>query len=830
MIQFSRPALLPLLIVALLGLSGCKTAEEKAEDYYQSGLALLAKGDEGRAMIEFRNVFKYNGFHKDARKTYAGILMKEGKIQEAYSQYLRLIEQYPDTADVRQTLAEIAIDRGDWDEAERHGRAAIALAPEVPGVQAIKLALDYRTAVLARDEAARSKTADDAKALLVTLPDSRIARRIVIDRLVSGSDQMLAMPVVDDALKQEPGSLEYNMLKFRLLAQAEDTEGAGDQLKKMVDLFPDNAEVRSALIGWYMMRKDFDGAEAFLRKLAGDPAGPAEPHLALVQFLQAARGPEAARGELDRLIAANTDGADAGNANAHLYAALRATIDFEAGKTTEAVTAMEAIVKTAEPSDQTRRIQSMLARMLDATGNRVGARALVEDILAADPNNVEALKQRAGWFIEGDRSGDAIVDLRAALGQSPRDPAILTLMAAAYERDGSLDLAGEQLARAVEVSGVAPAESLRYAQFLLRQNRPQVAETVLINARQVSPDNPALLVGLAQFYVGQKEWPQAQDTVAALQKLDLPEAARAGVQSLQAAILAGQNRVDDSVALLQTQVDSGTTADGQSIAAVAMIVQTKLRDGKPEEARTYLDDLLARAPDDKGLRLLSAGVDAQLGRFDAAEATYRALIADDPTSDIPVRLLYAQLATQGKAEAASAVLAAGLAAIPKSPDLRWMQASTLEQEGRIDEAIAVYEGLYAENSSNTVVANNLASLITAHHDDDASLARAEAIARRLRELDVPAFQDTYGWIAFRRGNLDEALSHLEPAAKGLPGDLLTQFHLGMVYDKLGRATDATRQFERVLALAGGVDATAVQPQLATARQALDRLKATAPAP
>ncbi|MEO6301399.1 MAG: tetratricopeptide repeat protein, partial [Paracoccaceae bacterium] len=570
-----------------------------------------------------------------------------------------------------------------------------------------------------------------------------------------------------------------------------------------------------------MVQKDYDGAEGFLRKLAGDLTGPVEAHLTLVQFLKVARGTDAARAELDGLIAANGS-----NANAQLYGAMRATFDFDAGKTTVAITAIQDIVKAAEPSDQTRRIKSMLARMQDATGNRVGARALVEEILAEDPNNVDALKLRGGWFTADDKPGDAIVDLRAALDQSPRDPEILTLMADAYERDGSLDLAGEQLARAVEVSGAAADESLRYAKFLLRQGSPHVAETVLANARQVSPANPAILSALAQFYIGQSEWPQAQEATDVLQNLDLPDNAKAGVQALKAAIMAGQNRVDDSVALLQNEVD---TSD-QATAAVAMIVRTKIKEGKLDEARTYLDGALAKTPDDKGLRLLSASLDAQMGKTDAAETTYRAMIAADPTSDIPVRQLYTQLIALGKVGPATAVLDAGLTALPKSPDLRWIKAGELERDGKIDDAIAVYEGLYAEDSSNTVVANNLASLITAHHDDDASLARAEAIARRLRELDVPAFQDTYGWIAFRRGNLDEALSHLEPAAKGLPNDVLTQFHLGMLYDKMGRSADAVRQFELVQTLTAKGDPSGIQQQLEITKQALDRLKATAPAP
>ena len=149
-----------LALIAMMTLSGCESSEEKAERYYESGLALLEAGDTERALVEFRNVFKYNGFHKEARKTYADTVLKQGNVQEAYGQYLRLIEQYPDTADVRQILAELAITRGDWAEAERHGREALRLAPDAPGVRAVAVALDYRQAVLAHDDAARAKAAD----------------------------------------------------------------------------------------------------------------------------------------------------------------------------------------------------------------------------------------------------------------------------------------------------------------------------------------------------------------------------------------------------------------------------------------------------------------------------------------------------------------------------------------------------------------------------------------------------------------------------------------------------------------------------------------------
>jgi predicted Zn-dependent protease len=499
---------------------------------------------------------------------------------------------------------------------------------------------------------------------------------------------------------------------------------------------------------------------------------------------------------------------------------MRASLDFTSGRKDEAIASLQAIIKAAAVSDQTRSLKAVLARMLDTTGNPVGARALVEEILAEDPTNVAALKARGGWLIEEDKPGDAIVDLRSALDQSPRDTEILALMAAAFERDGSPDLAGDQLAKAVDISGAAPTESLRYAQFLMRNNKVQVVEIVLTNARKATPNNPDILRAQVQYYGEQKQWPQAQEAIDAFKALNLPNT-ETEAQQMQAAVLAGQDRIDESVKLLETLAPQ----EGQNNIALMTILQTQIKAGKTAEARAYLDEVLAKTPKDRTLRFLSANLDQVTGNTAAAEATYRSLITEKPDDDQSALQLYALLQAANRTDEATTVLQSALAAAPQSRSLRWIEAGMLEAAGKVDEAIAVYEALYAENSSDTVVANNLASLITAKRDDPASLARAKAIAQRLRGLDVPAFQDTYGWIALRNGNLDEALSHLEPAAKGLPEDALTQFHLGVTYDKLGRGADAIRQFELALSLAGAT----VPDQMAQAQADLDRLKAAAKA-
>ena len=64
------PKLTILLLSGTLFLAACESSEERAQRYYESGMALLEEGDVARAEIEFRNVFKLAPQHKEAPPVY----------------------------------------------------------------------------------------------------------------------------------------------------------------------------------------------------------------------------------------------------------------------------------------------------------------------------------------------------------------------------------------------------------------------------------------------------------------------------------------------------------------------------------------------------------------------------------------------------------------------------------------------------------------------------------------------------------------------------------------------------------------------------------------
>ena len=804
---------LGMVVVGAL-LAACETTEEKAEQRYQEAMELHQSGEDERAVVALKNVFKLDGEHRDARMLYASIKRDQGDLQEAYRHYLLVSEQYPDDLDSRVQLARMAVEMGGWDRAVDHLTAASEIASDAPELDPLQLAVDYRDAVESGDTTAIEAAAEDAEQLQAQHPENRLLHRILIDSATRTDRLSTALDYANAALEHFPENREFNQLKLNILAQLQDMDALGAHLKVMVDRFPDDREVRTALVRWFLANNNPDGAERFIRNLVDRSGEEIAPRMALVQFLLEVRGTEAALDELDRLIA---DGPGDGS-----FRLLKASILFDTGERQRAISQVEDLISDRESGDQVREMKTTLARMLIAEGDEARARSLVEEVLAADETDVAALKMKASLLIEEDKVREAVLALRTALDQAPDDPDAITLMARAYERGGNRELMAESLSRAVDASNAAPEETMRYARYLISEDKFLPAEDVLLRALRLSPSNLSLLNMLARVYLEMDDVSRAEQVTQSIRDLG-GERAEAVAKRLKATILQRTNRTDQSIALMEDMIE-----DGQSgLAAQAEIIRARLANGELKQARAFVDNLLAETPKGDpnrlGVEFLDAALTSSEGDVAAAQQIYRSILDRNPRVEPAWRALVATQARQGHSEKALALTEEALQALPDSASLRWMRAGLAEQTGDIDVAIDIYEDLYAEDSDATVIANNLASLITTYRDDEESLERAFVIARRLRDSDVPAFQDTYGWIAHRLGNQEEALSHLEPAAEGLPNDPVVQYHLARAYEAVGRHEEAVQYYERAVQLWTGSTLTLAErarEELAAAREAM----------
>ncbi|MGY6694820.1 MAG: tetratricopeptide repeat protein [Roseinatronobacter sp.] len=810
MTSFKTGRVLALTLAATLALAACESSEDRAERHFNAALELVERGDVTRALLELRNVFRHDGTHLEARRLFADLNLEQGDIGMAMRHYLLLSEQDPDNIEVRHILAEAAIDQNNWEDARRHGDAALELDPDAPRSVLLGIALDYREAVRERDAAAQSRIFQSVAQRIEDQPDEILLRRIAIDYLISSPEPASALPEIEAALTLRPRDERLHYTKVRLLHDLGETDAVTEQLELMFELFPNNEEIELELVRWYMTQDRPDLAEAFLRAQAEAHPDETDRKMTVVGFLESVQGQMAARAELERLVQ-DTEDAEAVNT----FRAALALLDFRDGATDRAMSTLESIIADTEQSDTQRELRIQLAGMYLQLGREDDARTQVTTILEQDRTHVAALVQRATWSLQDGELLQAQSDLRSAQAQDPNNPLIMTFLAAAFARDGSIDLAGEQLARAVQASNNRAAETLRYVAFLREQGRTSAIEPLLSDALRIAPSDIDLLTALAEHYLRNNRWSEAGALVNRLADTAGDEGQRRA-QQLRAAILLGQNQIDEGLSVLQDQVRPGD----EDVSSVAVVLSAQVRAGRSEAARAYIADLIADQPDSAELRLLSANLDALLGNAQEAEASYRAVLDARPDADNASVLLYGLLRGEGRDDDAEEVLDAALTAAPNSIPLLLIRARELEDAGEFDEAIGIYEQMQALAPNNIVAANNLASMLTTYRESEEDLARAAELARPLRDSTIPAFQDTYGWIAFRLGNLEEARVRLEPAAESLPNEPLVQYHLGRLLIALEREEEAIPQLERAIELMQGRDL----PQLASARAHLEALR------
>ncbi|MFK7941686.1 MAG: tetratricopeptide repeat protein [Paracoccaceae bacterium] len=798
-----------LLVGVILTLSACDSAEERAERHYQDALSLIAEGDIDRAIVELRNVFSLDGNRRDARRTMAELQMQRGDRSAAYRQYLRLAEQYPDDLDTRIVLSEMAFLGGNWDEVERHGARAEELDSENARVKVITLLRTYRAATEAAAAAELREMGRLAEDMLAEQRDNALLHNIMVDFAIREQDFERALSEIDWVIANDPQNSRNYQERLRILAQLGDVDAVEAQLRDMVEIFADNPTHTSTLIRFYLTRQDLDSAEGFLRErvAAADPED-IQPTLDLIRFLVELRGADAARLETEKAIA--------NHPNPATFHALAATLDFSEGRQEEAITALEALLADAQPSEESQTIRMSLARMLMATGNEVGARARVEETLAKDDTHPAALKMQAAWQIEADDTDAALSGLRVALDQNAEDAEAMTLMASAFARAGQKELVREYLARAVEVSSNAPAETLRFAQLLIKEGNYLPAEDILLSALRLAPSNIGILVQLGSVYLRMDDFGRAQSVADVLRRIG-GETAAEEANKIEANRLTRQQGVDEALTFLEGIANS----DDATLATRVTLVQAQISIGDTESAVTLAQELKQEYPDNKSLNIVLAVAHSLNGDLDMATSLYQGLLDTDPVRPSIWLELSRLQQRQGDRETAKSLIDKALTHAPEAANLLWAKASFLEQDGDIDAAIEIYEQLYAQNSNSLVVANNLASLLATYRNDGESLDRAWLIARRLSSAEAPALQDTYGWILHRRGNSADARSYLEKAAEGLPNDPLIQYHLGQVYNALGQTNEALGQLRKAISLAGPAD---TRPQIETARELLQSLQ------
>jgi tetratricopeptide (TPR) repeat protein/transglutaminase-like putative cysteine protease len=238
---------------------------------------------------------------------------------------------------------------------------------------------------------------------------------------------------------------------------------------------------------------------------------------------------------------------------------------------------------------------------------------------------------------------------------------------------------------------------------------------------------------------------------------------------------------------------------------------------KPTEALAEWHKEQEANPNDIRAYQMPAQYLTYMGRKDDAILEWRKVLKADPKNHEAALTVSALLTEAGKNKEAADVLESAIGASPDSQTLKAALAMAYLKSGQSEKALP-YVHAAADNSSDVMTLNNLAYELA---DSKMHLDLAKEYGEKsLHELerrsinDVAAddtgakvtyqfsmIWDTLGWIYFQMGDSARAQSFVRAswliAQDGIVGE-----HLGEIYEKLGRTTEAAHVYELALAAVG----------------------------
>jgi tetratricopeptide (TPR) repeat protein len=775
------------LVIALLMLVGCSSPQERAKGYYEHGLQLLAAHDNKRAEIEFRNAVQYDRKLLPAWQSLAKVEELTHNWGALVGALRGVVDLDPNDMASRVKLARLLLLAGNVDEALRIVNAATPPNDQNSDLLALKATILFKlndTAGAAREAHAALKVDPNNAGALFVLAGDRFAR----------GDAQGALQILNSPAMASKSDVGVDLFKLRIFEKTQDLRQAETLLHRLIELYPKQIGFKRELIRLYLVQHRNDDAEKQQRAIIAADPNNVRDQLDLVRLLNTTKGAAAARAQLDTLIKAG--------GNVFPYQVALAQFEFAQGELPQSAALLKSLIADPKNSaDQVRTAQLALAEIYVNKNQLNDADAIVSDILNKDARNTNGLKLRAAIRMQRGQLESAISDLRQALNDQPQAVDLMQMLAVAYERSGSIDLAETEYSEAMRVSNFNPPIGLSYVAFLRRRGSLARAEDVLTALATRWPKDVNVLTALGQVRLARQEWPGAQEVAETIKRLgtNAPVA-----DELLGAALAGGNKFNDSITAFQNAYDAAPTA----VQPMYALVRAYLAAQKPDQAIAFLQSVLKASPANAEAYVLLGSVQLAEKQPLQAQQSFMMAIQKQPKDAVGYRALTNFYILQKDYDAALKTTNDGLKEQPSSAGLHLALADVLERKGDYEGAITQYENLIKQDPGSIIVANDLASLLSDHRTDKASLDHAKELAASLQKSPVPQFKDTLGWADYRQGDYQAALALIQAAALALPNVALIRYHLGMTYAAVGQTGNAAKEFDAAMSHAPEPDLAA----------------------
>ncbi len=375
---------------------------------------------------------------------------------------------------------------------------------------------------------------------------------------------------------------------------------------------------------------------------------------------------------------------------------------------------------------------------------------------------------------------------------------------------------GEKLGRHAYAMGIADAAARRFhsaetyawaAQMKFKDGDHKGAAALLQKALAKAPDNTRLRLTYASMLS------EAGDDAAA-SRLLAHGAQDADIYAMRAGLAARQKDKKALVALYDELRKAAPEVRHRSSYLLGQLAEMQHHDAKALDWYAQVGD---DDPHVFDADLRRALIMYQQGQHEQAHQLLGQLQLD--YLDQPAQLrqawqadaeLYLRERNYVKAETA---FSRALQVLPNDPGLLYGRGLTYAEAGQIDLAVQDFK-LLLKLKPGDVDASNALGFTLADANRDLPEAKRLIHAARVAKPNDPAIADSWGWLQYRMGHLDQAEKTLRGAWLARK-DADVGVHLGEVLWKQGRRQDAQRIFDQVLR---------IDPHSNSLQQAMKRLQ------
>jgi putative PEP-CTERM system TPR-repeat lipoprotein len=653
-----------------------------------------------------------------------------GDLRTAQIELRNAVRAAPQDAALRVTLAQVSLEMGDFDTADREARAAMERGAD----RALGTALVIRAQLgLNRPREVLREFAAPAAGATGQLAAQILAGRATAFAML---DQMAeAREAAEAAVRAAPDSVEPHLILSALLAQAGDRAGAEAAVDRALQADPAAVAALLRKGGFQFERGDFRATvETLGRAIAIQPNNVlarlqrSEAHLRLGQDTPAREDADAAL----RQQPANPIG---------LY--LRALIAARAQDWRVADENLSRLGPNLPNIPDALLLQASVKRQLNQ-----GAQALdaAQRHLARRPDDPRGARLLAALEMEQGRPGQAAATLNAVIARSPPD-------AETYDLLGRAEVAAGRPREAVEAFRRAAELAPRDAGILSR----------LAAARFALGD----IAGMAQA---------AQASLAAD-----PNVPGARLMSAIAALARGD------ASLAESELAQADAAQRRSEVARVLEGMIQLLRFDVAASRATLEATIRDNPNSVSARLALARVASIEGRPEEAERLLADALQRDPGNQEAISRLAATAAGQGPHAASSrAALQAVLTAHPRQANLAFAMANVLAARGEVEPAIALLQSEGVRNTPGFSAAALLRISELRAGREEWPAAEEAARTAFAENPQLTAARRQLALLLARRGDRRAAENLLQDGLRSAPGDPLLQgAAVGIVRDASG---------------------------------------------